>query len=146
LRRHRCSTFADLVAPGARLIVVIVTGCALTVFTMAGAGRSATASAALTVVKLALLAAVALAGLALPAAPAAMPSGSAHPATTLVLLFFAFVGFERPTAVAGEVVSARHTLPVALVGGRPGVTLLYAALFAACLRGVPGLASSANQL
>jgi amino acid transporter len=125
---------------------MIVIGCALTVFTMAGAGRSATGSAALTVIKLALLAAVALAGLALPAAPAAVPNSPAHPATALVLLFFAFVGFERPTAMAGEAVSAQRTLPVALVGGMLGVTLLYAALFAACLRGVPGLATSTNPI
>ncbi|WP_375382474.1 hypothetical protein [uncultured Sphingomonas sp.] len=86
-------------------------GVFLTGFTMAGAGRSATGAAALTVVKLGLLAAVALAGLALPVAPAVVPAGPTHPATALVLLFFAFVGFERPTAVAGEAVAARRSLP-----------------------------------
>lgn len=138
--------FADLVAPGSRTPLILAAGAALTGFAMAGAGRSAVGGAALTVAKLALLAAVAVAGLIASPAPAAAPTGPLQPAAALVLLFFAFVGFERPTAIAGEAVEARAAMPLALIGGMAVVALLYAALFAACLRGVPDLAGNAHPI
>lgn len=134
------------VAAHLRAGVIVAAGVSLTLFAMLGAGRSAGASAVLTVVKLGLLALVALAGLVAPPAPAVMPPGPFHPAQALVLLFFAFVGFERPTAVAGETVDAPRAVPFALLTGMAGVTILYAALFAACQRGVPDLAGSATPV
>jgi len=134
--------FATMVAPEAHRLTVVGTGLGLTALACAGMGRSAIASGALTVLKLGLLAGVAIAGLAAPAAPAAAPTAAAQPVSALILMFFAFVGFERPTAVAGEVVDARRAVPFALIAGMAVVTALYAGVIAACWRGVPDLALS----
>ena len=134
--------FATMVAPDAHRLTVVGTGLGLTVLACAGMGRSAIASGALTVLKLGLLAGVAIAGLAAPAAPAVAPTAAAQPVSALILMFFAFVGFERPTAVAGEVVDARRAVPFALIAGMAVVTALYAGVIAACWRGVPDLALS----
>ncbi len=134
--------FATMVASDAHGLIVVVTGLGLTALTCAGMGRSAIASGALTVLKLGLLVGVAIAGLTAPAAPAALPTGAAQPVSALILMFFAFVGFERPTAVAGEVVDARRAVPFALLAGMAVVTALYAGVIAACWRGVPDLALS----
>lgn len=134
--------FATMVAPDAHRSMVIGTGLGLTALACAGMGRSAIASGALTILKLGLLTGVAVVGLAAPAAPAALPTAAAQPVSALVLMFFAFVGFERPTAVAGEVVDARRAVPFALIAGMAVVTALYAGVIAACWRGVPDLALS----
>lgn len=134
--------FADLVAPGARVLTMLATGASLTGLAMTGAGRSSKASAVLTAAKLLLLGAVAIVGLLAGPIPAQPPLSAPHPASALVLLFFAFVGFERPTAVAGEVKDAHRAVPFALIVGMAAVTILYAAVLAACWRGVPELASS----
>ena len=133
---------ADLLAPGFRVAILVLAGAGLTLMTLAGVGRSAAVSAGLAALKFALLAAVAIAGLAAPAAPALSAAAPPRLASALLLLFFAFVGFERPTAVAGEVANARRAVPFAMIGGMGLVTLIYAGIFAACLRGVPDLAMS----
>lgn len=138
--------FATLLAPGMHQIAVIGTGLGLTALACAGMGRSAFASGALTVLKLGLLAGVAIVGLAAPAAPATVPVGAAQPVSALILMFFAFVGFERPTAVAGEVINARRAVPFALIAGMVVVTALYAGVIAACWRGVPDLAISEHPV
>ena len=139
---------ADLtgVSAAVRDPLIVGMGAVLTLFAMLGAGRSASGSAVLTMIKLGLLAGVAVAGLVADPAPAKMPTGPFQPAQALVLLFFAFVGFERPTAVAGETVDAPRAVPFALIMGIVGVSVLYAALFAACVRGVPGLAGSTTPV
>ncbi len=134
--------FADLLAPQARVPILVIVGAGLTLMTMAGVGRSSAVSAGLAALKFVLLAAVALAGLAAHAAPALPPAAPPHLSSAILLLFFAFVGFERPTAVAGEVTNARRAVPFALIGGMVLVTLVYAGIIAACLRGVPDLSSS----
>lgn len=134
--------FATLVAPHAHRVAVVITGLGLTALACAGMGRSAIASGVLTVLKLGLLTGVAIAGLSAPAAPAVVPVGTAQPVSAMILVFFAFVGFERPTAVAGEVVDARRAVPFALITGMAVVTALYAGVIGACWRGVPDLATS----
>ncbi|MGI4876784.1 MAG: APC family permease [Janthinobacterium lividum] len=136
--------FAALVASVHRAPIILATGAALTLVAASGAGRSATASNVLAVLKLSLFAGIALVGLIAPAEPAVLPDGPAHPAPALVLLFFAFVGFERPSAVAGEVADARGAVPFALLIGIIAASLLNGGVIAACLRGVPRLAAS-NQ-
>lgn len=134
--------FAGLVAAGHRAPIILATGVGLTLVTASGAGRSATASNTLAALKLGLFAVVAIAGLTAPAAPAVLPAGPVHPTSALVLLFFAFVGFERPSAVAGEVADARRAVPFALLAGIIAASLLNGGVIAACMRGVPGLAAS----
>ncbi|HZK99734.1 MAG TPA: APC family permease [Caulobacteraceae bacterium] len=135
---------ADLVAtePGVRMVLLVCAGFVLTVVTMSGARRSAAASGAFTLAKLALLVALVVAGLVVPAHPARLPPGLPNPSMALVLVFFAFVGFERPSAVAGEVADARSAAPFALIAAMLAVTALYTGIFVACLRDVPGLAVS----
>jgi APA family basic amino acid/polyamine antiporter len=123
-------------------LVVVALAIVLTGLAMTGARRSTRASALLTLVKFALLATVAAAGLLAHPSPAQPLSGPTHPAAALVLVFFAFVGFERPTAVAGEVLDPQRKVPITLLAAVAVIALLYAAIFAACLRDLPGLARS----
>ena len=125
-----------------KLVVVVVTALGMSGFVMTGARRSALASSLLTVLKVALLAAVAIAGLVGPASPARPLAGEPQPLAALVLVFFAFVGFERPTAMAGEVRRAQRNVPLALMAAMLAIGLLYAGVFAACLRDLPDLARS----
>ena len=125
-----------------RWLVIGLTGAAMTGFAMTGARRSARASLLLTLLKVALLAAVAASGLIGPASPAQLSNSPPQPLAALVLVFFAFVGFERPTAMAGEVRRARLNVPLALVAAMLAIGVLYAGVFAACLRDLPGLARS----
>ncbi len=134
--------FAALVAPSLRAAVIVGTGAGLTLLAAPGAARSTTASGALAMLKLILFAGVAIAGMAAPSAPASLPHGAPHPAAALVLVFFAFVGFERPTAMAGEVADARRALPFALIVGMIVVAVLYGGVITACWRALPGLAAS----
>jgi basic amino acid/polyamine antiporter, APA family len=129
-----------------RSLAILLLSVILTLLTLAGARRSTLASAALTLLKVGLLIAVTLVAFLAPASPARPPPGPAHPATALVLVFFAFVGFERPTAMAGEVRDARLTVPAALIAATLAIGLLYAAVFSACLRDLPTLAASPRPL
>ena len=61
--------------------------------------------------------------LAVPANPATAVD-AIKPIDALVILFFAFVGFERPTALAGEIRNVQHQLPMALVVGSAELPLL----------------------
>jgi basic amino acid/polyamine antiporter, APA family len=138
--------FAGLVWPEQRIAIVIALGAAMTAVTLIGIAGSNAASTLLTLLKLSLLVGFVAIGLHAPAAAAIPPPGPLDPTGAIVLLFFAFVGFERPTAVAGEVADARRAMPFALVSGMAVVTLLYSAIFAVCLRSVPDLATSAQPV
>lgn len=133
---------ASLLAPAHRFETVLTVGIGMTVLAMTGIKQSAAASSALALLKLGLFAGFVIVGLSSAPMPALPPTAPPRLADALMLLFFAFVGFERPTAVAGEVVDARRALPFALVIGMAIVTVLYIGIFIACLRGIPDLASS----
>jgi len=64
----------------------------------------------------------------------------------LLLLFFGFVGFERVTAVAGEIRNPRRNLPIALIASVAVITTLYGAVFLACLKAAPNLALDTQPL
>lgn len=111
----------------------------------------------LTVAKISVLAGFACSGCALllvPAAPldniqwqpfwssAAVSDGSA----ALLLLVYAFVGFESALIPAGEAKSPQRDLPRALILGLAVVTVLYMAVQAACLLLLPDLADSKTPL
>jgi basic amino acid/polyamine antiporter, APA family len=130
----------------ARPLALLLVAALMTGLTLCGARRSTAASAILTVLKLILLAGVVVVGLTARAAPAHPPSGPAQASTALMLVFFAFIGFERPTALAGEVRNPRRNVPIALLAAMATIGLLYAGVFAACLRDLPDLASSAQPV
>ncbi len=136
---------AGLVPSGlgaSRALVIIVTAAAMTGFVMTGSRHSVLASSLLTVLKVMLLTGISAGALLGPASPARLPGSTPHPLAALVLVFFAFVGFERPTAIAGEVRRARINVPLALTVATLAIGLLYAGVFVACLRGLPDLARS----
>lgn len=136
------SLLVGLIAPGQRAAGILLAGVGITALAMAGMTRSAAVSTGLTLLKLILLAGFVLAGLSAPSSHALPSAVASQPGNAIVLLFFAFVGFERPTAVAGEVINPRRAVPFALIASMVVVTLLYSSIFAACLRGVPNLALS----
>lgn len=73
---------------------------------------------------------------------AAVSDGSA----ALLLLVYAFVGFESALIPAGEAKNPQRDLPRALLFGLAVVTLLYMAVQAACLLLLPNLADSKTPL
>jgi amino acid transporter len=76
---------------------------------------------------------------------AAIPSRPGFSGAVLLLLF-AFTGFEIAVIPAGESADPRSNLPFALLAGAASVALLYVAIQAVCIGIVPQLASSQKPL
>lgn len=64
----------------------------------------------------------------------------------VILLLFAFSGFEIVTVAAGEIREPRRSLPVALVAAIAIVTALYLGILLVCRGTLPGLADSTRPL
>ena len=130
--------------PWRSLIILGLVG-GLTAIIVAGIRQSAWFSNALAIGKLILLIGVALAGLAfigqgtLPAPIAVAPGRFME---TVLLLFFAFVGFESICIVAGEVKDPKRSYPFAILAGMALITAIYGALIFACIMLLPDLAAS----
>jgi amino acid transporter len=75
----------------------------------------------------------------------APPSYTAFSASVL-LLMFAFTGFEIAVIPAGEALDPRRHVPFALLAGTAIAVLLYVAIQAVCIGTLPGLASSQRPL
>jgi APA family basic amino acid/polyamine antiporter len=75
----------------------------------------------------------------------APPSYSAFSASIL-LLVFAFTGFELAVIPAGEALDPRRHLPFALLAGTAIAVVLYVAIQAVCIGTLPDLASSQRPL
>jgi amino acid transporter len=75
----------------------------------------------------------------------ALPSYTSFSASVLLLLF-AFTGFEIAVIPAGEALDPRRHLPFALLTGIAIVVVLYAAIQAVCIGTLPGLATSQRPL
>jgi amino acid transporter len=71
------------------------------------------------------------------------PSGFS---TSIMLLVFAFSGFEMVVVPAGEMRDPQRHLPFALLTGTAIVTLLYVTIQIVCIGTLPGLASSERPL
>lgn len=141
----------------ARLILMLgMIGC-LTLINVWGVHQTIRWLGALTMAKLAVLASFAGCGAIMlltpqPAAQAIVwqpflsyPAMTDGPAT-LLLLVYAFVGFESALIPAGEARQPQRDLPRALLLGLLLVTLLYMAVQAACLLLLPDLANSNTPL
>ena len=128
-----------------RSLIIVVLVAALTGVVLSGVRQSAWLSNVLAVVKFALLAGVAVLGLlylgggALPQAAPVAPKAFME---TLLLLVFAFIGFESVSVVAGEVKDPRRSYPFAILLGVGLIATLYAALLLGCVVLLPDLASS----
>jgi basic amino acid/polyamine antiporter, APA family len=122
---------------------------ALTTIVLSGVRISAYTNNGFTIVKLTVLVGLSAVGLfqiaparfALAHVPAAGQFQSA-----IMLMLFAFLGFEAATVNGGEMRDPRRDAPFALGVGLIGVTLLYLALQAVCIGTVPDLVASSRPL
>ncbi|MEO6656549.1 MAG: amino acid permease [Pyrinomonadaceae bacterium] len=74
-----------------------------------------------------------------------VPQYSAFSATVL-LLIYAFVGFEGPVVVAGETKEPEKTVPFGLIAGLVIVTVFYIAVQIVSIGTLPGLAASERPI
>jgi amino acid transporter len=119
------------------------------VLNLAGIRQTARASNCLSAIKLGALAIFAIAGLffvhwdrlalTVPFVPRTF-SGA------VLLLVYAFTGFEMAAVPAGEARDPRSTLPAALIGSVGVTALLYFAIQMVCIGTVPGLGQSQRPL
>ena len=127
---------------------------ALTGIVLRGVRLSALINNGFTIVKLTVLFGLAAAGiahvalshdelarLALPAIP---PIGQFQSA--IMLMLFAFMGFEAATVNGGEMRNPRRDAPFALVTGVVAVTVLYVMIQTVCIGTLPDLVSSNRPL
>ena len=75
-----------------------------------------------------------------------VPSGSGDFFGAVLLIIFAYGGFEGATIPAGEMRNPRRTISVAVLGTLAGVTLFYMLIQYAALRIEPGLAGTETPL
>lgn len=140
-----------------RLLLLLVMIGTLTLINVWGVRQAIRWLGTLTLVKIAVIAGFAAGGCALlliPAVPlhsiqwqplwsyTAVNDGPA----ALLLLVYAFVGFESALIPAGEAKNPQRDLPRALLLGLVVVTLLYMAVQTACLLLLPDLAASKTPL
>jgi amino acid transporter len=110
----------------ARVILMLATILALAAANIAGVKRAMGLLGVLTLLKTLPLLIAAIVALALAGIPAPGPLPPLEGAEAAVLIvFYAFVGFENATVTAGETRRPERTLPRALIGTVATVALLY---------------------
>ena len=148
-----CNLFADYLgvfvpvsAPGiARTASIIAVVLALTIVNVRGVRQAAMFNNVFTVGKLLPLLILVIGGsfFVEPAAYAAAgPATYAGFSSAVLLLVFAFTGFENAVIPAGEACDPRRDLPFALILGTAIATVLYISIQAVSIGVVPGLAES----
>lgn len=138
-------------APAARLVLLFLLCAGLTVLTMVGTRKAIGSLGVLTLLKF--LSLVALVVLALFQLPAQMldsisiaPPGDTRLGAAVLLVFYAFVGFESGLVPAGEARDPRRDMPRALFWAIAVVALLYFGLQTASFATLPGLADTKRPL
>ncbi len=134
---------------GLRVVVIAVVTLGFGALNVHGVRTGAQSLVGLTLVKFAPLLLFAVVGLALvakaPLATMVVPSmGELGPA--MLLVFYAFVGFEGALVPAGEARDPRRDLPRVLFLTAVFTTLLYTVIQVVCVSAVPNLASSQRPL
>ena len=76
----------------------------------------------------------------------AVPPSYTGFSASVLLLVFAFTGFEMAGMIAGEARDPRRHLPFALLAGTVTAVLLYVAIQAVCIASLPDLATSQRPL
>jgi basic amino acid/polyamine antiporter, APA family len=138
--------------PRAALVTTLVFG--FTALHVSGVRRSIRVGNLITVAKLVPLlalvcggfAALDLAGFQDAVSRAATVPTRSDFSKSVLLLTFAFVGWETAVVAAGETRDPRKDMPFALITGLLGVVVLYVALQAVCVGLLPDLATSARPL
>jgi amino acid transporter len=133
--------------PRAALITSVVGGFSL--LHVSGVRRAAQLGNIITIAKLAPL--FVFVGVGLPAIDPVHFNFSVHPtnrdfSAAVLLLAFAFVGWETALVAAGELRDPRKDTPFALMTGLAGVAVLYVGIQAVCVGTLPALATSARPL
>ena len=152
-----CNLFADYLgvfvpvsAPGAaRTASIVVVVLALTIVNLRGVRQATTLNNVFTAGKLLPLLLLVVGGSFFidPAAySAAGPATYAGFSSAVLLLVFAFTGFENVGIPAGEARDPRRDLPFALIVGTAIATILSIAIQAVSIGVVPDLATSARPL
>ncbi len=145
---YAAALWPALAAPLPRGIAITLFLAAIAALNLRGVVQGALLGNLLVVLKLAPLLVLAPLGLALggwPAGDAPAVQVDALGAAFL-LAFFACMGFEQATIVAGELRRPERDLPIGMLGGFLLAGLLYAALLLACQGMVPELASSKRPI
>lgn len=128
-----------------RIVIMTVLTAALTAVNYIGVKSAARVSSFVTVAKLLPLAVFIVAGLfsVRPGALQAQPPPSLSSfSEAVLLLIFAFGGFESALVNTGEIHEPKKSLPFALFTGLAVVTAFYCGIQAVCIGTLPGLGSS----
>ena len=152
-----CNLFVDYVgyflpsiASGyGRIALIIVVVAVLTEANIAGVRTASWFGNMLTIAKLVPLLLLIVAGLRfvhLSTYSQAAPPGYNAFSGAVLILVFAFSGWENVVIPAGEACDPRRHLPFALIGGTGATVLLYIAIQAVCIGTVPGLGTSQKPL
>jgi len=129
-------------------VISAVTGV-LTAINLVGVRAAALASNAITIGKLVPLALFVLVGLAYVDAGRLVPGPLPESATlsqAVLMLIFAFTGFESAVVAAGEMRKPARDLPFALFTASLTVALVYVGVQVVCIGTLPGLATSTRPL
>ncbi len=146
--------YLDLLFPGAaaglaRICILTVVVTALAIVNIRGVRLAADASNVLAIGKLAPLAVFVIAGLFFvdPSRLSTAVSPGYHSfSQAVMLLVYAFTGFEMAVIPAGEVRNPQRNLPAALLIGMATVVTFYVLIQVVCIGTLPGLASSQRPL
>jgi amino acid transporter len=132
-----------------RAVAMLIFVAAVAGVNLRGIVQSAVASNVLTAIKLTPLVLLAVVGIVLGSPTAAglpPPAGLEDLGRAVLVAFFACMGFEVATVVAGESRSPRRDVPLGMLGGTAGVAILYTLVLIACLATVPNLGTSQRPL
>ena len=128
-----------------RVLVTTLFVGTITFINVRGVVRGAWTSDILLALKLLPLGLLALAGVWLVwGTPLPLPEPGSIDAlgAGFLIAFYAFMGFEQSTVVAGEARNPRRDMPIGLIGGIAIVGVLYSLLLIACMHTVPDLGAA----
>lgn len=148
------ATYLASVVPGAdagagRLTVLVVTIVMFTIINLLGVKSSVGAIATITILKLTPLVVLILVGLTWFRTDAVVPEGFPHYATfgeAMLLVAYAFIGFESALVPAGETRRPERTMPIALVVTGIVTTVLYVLIQVVVSSVLPDVAASKRPL
>jgi amino acid transporter len=139
----------QLEGPLPRVLLIATVIAAYTWINLRGVREAATVSTAFTIAKLIPLLAFVGAGLLLLDLGAPFPESlpaTSDVATAVLLMTFAFFGFDATTIVAGEVRQAHRSIPFAILVAVGSVATLYALIQLVCIAALPDLAAAKRPL
>ncbi len=152
-----CNLFADYLsyfwpiaaAGSGRVVVIVAVVCLLAWTNIVGVRLASMFGNIVTVGKLVPLVILVVAGsffIDTQNYSSAVPPSYGGFSASVLLLLFAFTGFENAVIPAGEARDPRRHLPFALLTGTAIAVLLYVAIQAVCIGTLPGLATSQRPL